>query len=449
MCHESDRAAGPQRAVNSLESTSRSPHGFGMKHWTNGAAKTTPMSTSRTAFLALLLLVVGCNRGSAGGESNLTVLDSAGIQIVSNPAPNSPTPAFELSDDPILHIGLVEGDPEYLFYDVTSAMRLSDGRIVVLNGGTGELRFYSRDGRHIRTVGGLGEGPGEFRYPYHLGLNDDRIEVMDRERRTWFSTDGDLIDSERLDYGHLRQMTAPDLSVGPLHPIENGGFFALGGKRETRPLPTGITRPLSAFFFLPESRNRIDTLGMFGGIEQINLGSEADPDFYILPFPRRTVWACGGQPGTAYIAENDGYEIRQYDHRGRLSRLIRTRMARLPVDPERVQRFKERTRNGRREAPWARDVDRRVSRLPSPDSIPPYLGLFVDRLGRLWASVQTLPDRPRRSHVFSHRGELLGWVEPPARFRVTDAGSDYVTGVWTDDLGVQHVRTYSLRRSAS
>ena len=39
---------------------------------------------------------------------------------------------------------------------------LADGRIVVANGGSGELRFFDSTGSHLASRGGQGEGPGEF-----------------------------------------------------------------------------------------------------------------------------------------------------------------------------------------------------------------------------------------------------------------------------------------------
>ena len=51
---------------------------------------------------------------------------------------------------------------------VIDALVLSDGRIVVANQGTYELRVFNPSGIHFDTWGGEGEGPGEF--PYLRGL---------------------------------------------------------------------------------------------------------------------------------------------------------------------------------------------------------------------------------------------------------------------------------------
>jgi hypothetical protein len=43
---------------------------------------------------------------------------------------------------------------------------------------------------------------------------------------------------------------------------------------------------------------------------------------------------------------------------------------------------------------------------------------------------------------------MLGSVALPDRFRPTQIGSDFVLGVWSDDLDVQHVRMYRLDKPA-
>ncbi len=56
------------------------------------------------------------------------------------------------------------------------------------------------------------------------------------------------------------------------------------------------------------------------------------------------------------------------------------------------------------------------------------------------------PSRPRRWTVFSRDGVWLGEVEMPARFVVMDIGEDYVAGVMRDELDVEYVHVYALRK---
>ncbi len=39
---------------------------------------------------------------------------------------------------------------------------------------------------------------------------------------------------------------------------------------------------------------------------------------------------------------------------------------------------------------------------------------------------------------------MLGVVETPPRFQISQIGSDFMLGRWRDELGVEHVRMYEL-----
>lgn len=92
-----------------------------------------------------------------------------------------PAPAWTVAGNPGLSIGRVDGDEAYLLHNAVSALRLENGTIAVLNAGTQQLKYYDAAGNHIRTVGGKGDGPGEFRWPAKLYLiAPDTIAVFDR-----------------------------------------------------------------------------------------------------------------------------------------------------------------------------------------------------------------------------------------------------------------------------
>jgi len=92
--------------------------------------------------LLFLLIQAACDRPSsraAGPE----VRDSAGIQIIENAGYLWPEGSgWRLSETPTVDIGESDDDPNYQLYSVVGALRLADGRIVVANSGSSELRFF-------------------------------------------------------------------------------------------------------------------------------------------------------------------------------------------------------------------------------------------------------------------------------------------------------------------
>src|SRR5687768_1740535 len=95
-------------------------------------------------------LTLGCgDRAAPAQPGAVTVRDSAGIRIVEHPAGyEAGLPVWDARGEPVVDIGGGE-DPEQDLDLVRGAVRLSDGRIVVANTGSGELRVFDRAGRFL------------------------------------------------------------------------------------------------------------------------------------------------------------------------------------------------------------------------------------------------------------------------------------------------------------
>ena len=93
---------------------------------------------------SLLVIITFAACGSDTGRGSDTIVrDSAGIRIVENTTPLwQPGQEWRLSAEPVVDIGSVSAGEEYELFQVWSPVRLSNGSIVVVNGGSQELRFY-------------------------------------------------------------------------------------------------------------------------------------------------------------------------------------------------------------------------------------------------------------------------------------------------------------------
>lgn len=139
------------------------------------------MPSPRRSLTPCLLLLAAC-----AGESGAP----AGVASVSE---------WRLSPEPLLEIGVVEGDAAYQLHEVVGAVRLADGGVAVANDGTREVRFFDRDGRFIRAWGGAGDGPEQVRRIYALGRDaGDTLVVVDGGRRRFvrLTSDGRLLGAE-------------------------------------------------------------------------------------------------------------------------------------------------------------------------------------------------------------------------------------------------------------
>ena len=104
---------------------------------------------------------------------------------------------WSLSEEPSVVIGGGDEREGYLLHHVVGAVRLGDGRIVIANLSSLELKYYDPEGRHLFDAGGRGDGPGEFRsFDQLVRLPGDSILVLSwHSGLTRFGRDGQYASS--------------------------------------------------------------------------------------------------------------------------------------------------------------------------------------------------------------------------------------------------------------
>ncbi|HKS07788.1 MAG TPA: hypothetical protein VJR92_15905 [Gemmatimonadaceae bacterium] len=90
---------------------------------------------------------------------------------------------WSIADQPLVSIG--DDGADTLILRATSALRLSNGTIVVASSRHSVLQWFDATGKHIRTVGRRGQGPAEFGSTIFLydGKGDTVIAHDERNRR--------------------------------------------------------------------------------------------------------------------------------------------------------------------------------------------------------------------------------------------------------------------------
>lgn len=108
---------------------------------------------------SLLLLAVGCTSETAEDASRGATETRGDTVIVRTLGAGDVVPA---TLTPELSIGVVEGDPEYMFGRIAGLAVAEDGSIYTFDERPPELRRYDPEGRYVATLGRQGSGPGEF-----------------------------------------------------------------------------------------------------------------------------------------------------------------------------------------------------------------------------------------------------------------------------------------------
>lgn len=415
---------------------------------------------SRITFLGVLLGVMACVDSGAPSPSAATATDSAGIRVVTNP-PGDLVYA-ELAADPTLSIGQFSGPEELLFGRIATARRDAADNVVVADRQAYEIRIFDPQGRHLRSLGREGEGPGEFEslqgaWPV-AGGGIVTADIL-LARITQFGADGTPTAtatlSGREDLFVLPVgLTGPDMVLSRASP-----------RSRVRPVdfaPGSVEDALMSMFGGEENRRLlfvrhrldgalVDTVAEGRDALQSSVSTGSGPEWemrtFTVPFSPRSVAA--GSPNGAVVTDGAAYGIHVFGEDGSLRLIARLDDSRPVRTDAHLERYVRGYLPGSDERVIQDEIER-YRQSPLPDSLPAYTDLLFAGGGEVWAQRYRLPGAPtRRWDVFAPDGVYLGRVAVPASFRIEEISRGQALGVATDELGVERVQIRELTLNGS
>ena len=389
----------------------------------------------RRAPLLLSLAVLSCQaENSQAGALAAQVRDSAGIRILENPRPpDGSRLGWRIGPEPEVSIEERDDEEPYLLSWVTDARRLTNGRIVVANRSTNELRYFDALGTHLSTRGGNGEGPGEFQNL--LGI------------RSW---PGDSIAAW---YGFRAAVSVFD-SEG-----NHGRSFTMADHGETRGF---LWRPMATTgdgrVLVRWSREEEDTVMVQfrDGEGQVHssLGTHEGLEPYISPdgrlfgkvFERARVLELWGS--LVVIGTTSRYELKAFTHDGTLARVVRLDHEPRPVTDSDVDAYISGIPPMPGQSP--QQLRRQFRSVPVAEHFPAFNSIIADGAGHLWVREYDFHDEERPAPlwtVFDVQGQVLGLMETPKDLENLRDRRGLHPGENRDELGVESVQLWPLDRS--
>lgn len=362
--------------------------------------------------------------------------------IVENPAPAvEHAPRWTVVSEPDLDLGTVEGDPAYEFTRIVTVVSLSDGTLIVAHADPPELRFFTADGTHLRTVGGEGEGPGEFRrLSALLRLPGDTLLGHDPavNRVSRFSPEGAYLGGLQLEASSRMELRGRfgdgTFVVEPVQRVGAERMAAPGRHRTMWPLlafradgalrDTLLVRPAWSYYVGELRGSPFVTSALFGRSSDVAVG-----------------------PVELYVGDTGKWEIEIVDSNGRIRRIVRLDRNVRPVTGALRDSLVEERTTGVDDPNLRRDLVRIFREMPVPDHRPAFSEMKLDAVGRLWVrEVNRQSGGPDEWVVFGPEGRVQATATFPARFVPNEIGKERVLGTWIDDLEIPHLRVYSLSK---
>jgi hypothetical protein len=386
---------------------------------------------------------VGCSTDDGAPTSTISV-DTLpnGALLVRNSASGMWREGEEWQAVELARIGAVEGadgDSPYVFSSIWDVHIDGLGRVYVLDRQANEVRVFDSTGRHVRTLGGEGEGPGEFLGPIALAFTDDwDLWVVDArtQRYTVYDSAG---------------------AVKTTHPREQGSwgaFWDVGFDDQGRWLEPGFiwvdyderrTRRAYVRYDLEEGLVRPDTFLAPPDPDEsssFRIIHEAGEMFRAVPFMPEFRVRFDGTRGL-WFGTGESYRLTRQALDGDTLLIVEKEYDPVPVTQAEIDEamswVDELPPQGREQVDY--------SRIPAVQ--PAFHAFVVDNQGYLWVSSTSGTfegaETRGRLDVFDPTGRFLGsLVLEFGGFPLPRIVDDHLVAVVQDELDVPYVVLYRL-----
>ncbi|MFN8669249.1 MAG: hypothetical protein U0164_18840 [Gemmatimonadaceae bacterium] len=391
------------------------------------------MSTFRRATLLALALVASTSPG----------LD-AQPRIRNYALKAQPQQRWMLAAQPTVSIGGADSGAQELSM-VASTFRMPGGSVVVAVMRQAELRLFDSRGRYLQSLGRKGRGPGEFPVLWSaFALRDSLLGIDAAGIGQLFGPDGKFV------------RTIPRTSAFGRR-LEVAGYFGDGatfGYFYPDPLeraPSGES--VIDAMLVRVSPSRTDSLRRVAA-GSVNRRGGGEPT--AVAYAARLQLAVFGDRFCE--SSSSDYVVRCYLADGKSHVEIRRPDARTAAitqgDRDRFFAGIDKANPDPRAAGYRREIRERTEFA----RVRPQIGrLVAGATGELWVgsydpaesvdgTLHPSPDSATTWQVYSATGDWLAQLRLPARFRLFDAGRDWILGVRRDEDDVEYVELYQLTR---
>jgi len=355
------------------------------------------------ALAPILAAACGC-KGEPAWKGSIETVE--GVEIVRNPkAPMYPQGALELREE--LSIGAAEGAEEYMFFRLRGLAVDGQGEIFALDQRKPRVDVFSGDGRHVRSIGRKGQGPGEFVTPFFIALAPaGELVVGGMDKLSFFDRSG----------GFLRSQENTVRPLAFIKYLDNGD--AVGTR-----------------MVMEEQKPRYEVVLCGSDLQPKSVLASSpmpDPEAKYALFASMIRWDISHGREIVCASGHEGYRLSVFDAEGRLIRTIDNDYDPVPVTDLDIDR------QMKRHGIQSRDE------VTIPRVLPPLWWVYADDEGRIYVS--TWQRDPGSGialfNIFDPEGRYLCNTLIPGEPLVFEDGRLYA--IVEDEEGIQYIKRYRM-----
>jgi hypothetical protein len=331
---------------------------------------------------------------------------------------------------------------------------MSDGRIVVADASTFQLKFYDANGRYLKSVAGKGEGPGEFTdFTKVTRTAGDSIVVESRGAASIFSPSGVFV--RKVQFGPFPRDALQIPWAFEFGRFDNG-TAVVGDFPQGRGRPANARRWIdsSSLFLVDRSGAVVRPLGKLPAVVFVSGATNPSP----LDFGPQAEFVSSGR--NMFVAFTNQFAVRVFNSDWKLERIIRRAWTPRPLTDRELDTYVDGwMQMWSKKTGGDRDAERREMRGQTyPETLPAFATMLATPAGELWVREPDLTGAPgcwclggmptasSKWSVFDAGGRWLGEVTMPPRFIPLEIGADYVLGRARGADDVPHAVMYRIEK---
>lgn len=305
----------------------------------------------------------------------------------------------------------------------------ADGKVYLADASEMLVHIYEPDGTHIQSVGGKGEGPGEFTMVNQPLIYNNHMYVTDyMQRRVSAFTLKDYSFDYAINFGDndSGMMGYPELFT----PLNNGSYFML-------------MRIMSGDGGLYTQKPELVLMDNTGDViekEMINFDStnmvtvQSGNGFMLLMpnYLRRSIVRSNSREEIVY-ANSDRMFIQFFDMQGNYKRGVYYSYTNIPLDRNRILDNYERD-----------EMKSAIRRETMPETMPVFNQMHLDDEDRMWFIMITEEEDQREVWLLDYEGERLAAFTWPRNKHIQTIRDNHIYALEENDMGLNEIVKYRI-----